>query len=61
MTVRTRTIQAVLGTISDAVNVAPRTVVARPPSDLDALDDEISVYVNGVEITRAYDPEMPQP
>lgn len=48
--------EAELGTVTDAVNVSPRTVVAIPPSDIDPIWDEMRVVVQGVLISRAYDP-----
>lgn len=58
---RTATIVADLRTIPVAVNIASRTVVALPPSDLDPAADEMRVYVRGQLIIREYDPEMEQP
>lgn len=50
------TFEADLGTITDATYVAPRTVVALPPSDIDPIWDEMRVLIQGVLISRAYDP-----
>lgn len=50
------TLEADLGVITDTVNVAPRTVVALPPSEADPLTDEMRVLVQGVLISRAFDP-----
>lgn len=67
MTTRTATLEASLRTISDSVGIAPRTVIALPPSDLDPAEDEMRVRVGvtetfaGAEIIREYDPELEQP
>ncbi len=60
MTDRTARLVADTATVPNAHGVAPQTVVALPPSDLDDLGD-IRVMVNGVEHTRRYDPTMEQP
>ena len=56
-----RSLEADLATVSDAVNIGPRTVVALPPSDLDPAADEMRVYVSGQLVIREYDPELEQP
>lgn len=53
-------LQADWVTLTDAEGIAPRTVVAIPPSDLDA-PGLMRVEVDGVIITRAYDDELVQP
>lgn len=50
------TLEADLAVITDAANVAPRTVVALPPSDADPIWDEMRVLVGGALISRAFDP-----
>lgn len=50
------TLEADLATIPGVVNVAARTVVALPPSDVDPLWDEMRVVVAGTLISRAFDP-----
>ncbi len=56
MTTRSATLQADLATITDAVGIAPRTVVALPPTDADPIWDEMRVIVGGLLISRAFDP-----
>jgi hypothetical protein len=51
-----RQLQADLATIPDVANVAPRTVVALPPSDADPVWDEMRVMVGGALISRTFDP-----
>jgi hypothetical protein len=53
---RTARLEADLGVVLDAVNVAPRTVVAIPPSDVDPVWDEMRKVVGGVVISVAFDP-----
>lgn len=55
-----RFIQADLLTVRDAVGIAPRTAVGIPPSDIDAVWDEMRVAVGGGWlISRAFDPGEP--
>ncbi len=54
----TAELHVVLRTAPDVVGVAPRTVVAIPPSDLSADPDRIVLYAGGSQFSRAYDPEM---
>lgn len=42
--------------VATNVNVAPQTVVALPPSSDDPAANLMRVVVNGVTITRTYDP-----
>ena len=56
-----RSLQADLATLPDAVAVAPRTVVALPPSDLDPVADQMRVYVGGSLVVREYDAALEQP
>jgi hypothetical protein len=48
-------------TVANAYGIAPQTVVALPPSDLDPAADEMRLRINGVEYTRQYDAVMEQP
>lgn len=57
----TRSIESDLRTITDAVNVAPRTVVAVPPDEDDAAAGTITVHAGGVVTVRAFDPDLSQP
>ncbi len=59
MTVRNLFIEAELDTIPDVVNIAPRTVVAVPPSAADPLWDEMRVAINRRISSRAFDPGAP--
>lgn len=59
MTVTAR-IAAKLDT-AQATYVTPQTVVALPASSLDPAADKMRVRINGVEITREYDPVLEQP
>ena len=61
MTPRTVTLEADLATVSDAVNIGARTVVALPPSDLDPAADEMRCFASGLPFIREYDPELEQP
>lgn len=45
-----------LAVAPNVVNVAPRPAVGIPPTDADAIWDEMRVVVGGVLINRAYDP-----
>jgi len=56
----TATFEAALHVQSSAY-VSPQTVVVLPPSTLDPAADQMRVVVNGVQITRQYDPAMEQP
>lgn len=53
-------LEATLRKVPDAVNVAPRTVVAIPPSDIDT-PGLMRVLVGEVMVERAYDVEMVHP
>lgn len=48
-------------TIPTGNGVAPSSVVALPPSDLDPGPDQMRVYVDGTLTIRRYDPTMEQP
>lgn len=61
MTDRTAALVADVTTVANAHGVAPQTVVALPPSDLDPAPDLMRRRINGVEYTIAYDPTMEQP
>lgn len=50
------TLEADLAVVTDATYVSPRTVVALPPSHVDPIWDEMRVVVDGVLISRAFDP-----
>ena len=50
------TIEADLATIPNIDGVSARTVVALPPSDADSVWDEMRIAINGVLISRAFDP-----
>lgn len=56
MTLRHLSMEADLATIADAVGIAPRTVVALPPSSVDPVWDEMRVVINGRVVLRAFDP-----
>ena len=58
MTYRTARLEVDLAVIPDAVGIAPRPVVALPPSDVDPISDEMRVAVgfSGTMISRAFDP-----
>ncbi|MCA1569304.1 MAG: hypothetical protein LC798_03070 [Chloroflexi bacterium] len=43
-------------TASGAYGLTPQTVVAIPPSSLDPWANQIRVRINGVEVSRPYDP-----
>lgn len=49
------TLEVDLATVTDATGIAPRTVVAIPPSDADPSPDEMQIDVAGRRISRAYD------
>lgn len=53
-------VEAALVTVPDAVGIAPRTVVALPPSDADD-PGVMRAAIGGVLIDRQYDIEMSQP
>jgi hypothetical protein len=56
---RTAHMEATLDVIGDAANITPRTVVAAPPSSMDAVSDLMRVFVDGIQIERAFDPGSP--
>ncbi len=45
--------------ITPTINVAPRTVVGIPPSDIDAVWDQMRVAIGGTIIVRDFDPGDP--
>ena len=51
--------EATLRKVPDCVNVAPRTVVAIAPSDIDPIWDEMRVEAGGRLVLRAFDPGQP--
>jgi len=62
----TATLQATLATTTTAYGLGAyglggQTVVALPPSSLDATNATIHVYINGALLLRQYDPTMTQP
>ncbi len=61
MTVLQMSVEAELAIVPDATYVAPRPVVAMAPSAADPIWDEmrIAVGLNGVNLSRAFDPGEP--
>ncbi len=56
-----RRLVADVTTVPNAHGVAPQTVVALPPSDLDPAPGKMRRVINGVEYVVDYDPTMEQP
>lgn len=52
----TRSLQADLFAVRDAVGIACRTAVGIPPSDIDAVSDRMRVDVGGLLVRRSFDP-----
>lgn len=54
-------LEATLATAPNVYSIAAQTVVALPPSTLDPAANLMRVVINGVVLTRPYDPTMEQP
>ena len=61
MTVLNVVLEVDVAIVADATYVAPYPVAAMPPSSSDAVWDEmrIAVGLNGVNVSRAFDPGEP--
>lgn len=57
----TSRLDVTLRTVTDAVNVTPRTAVGIPPSDIDAYSDKMRVAIGAWVIYRDFDSTTEQP